>query len=87
MRLDICDPVLAFDKIMEKIGIEKYLRPEPLHKLGRPVTPLLCLYNSLKFGNFISRFLIKSFSVSNSVSAINAWNRLGSLWDNSNAEI
>ena len=28
-RLDICDPVLAFDKIMEEIGIEKYLKPEP----------------------------------------------------------
>lgn len=34
--LDICDPVLAFDKIMEEIGIEKYLKPEPLYKLGRP---------------------------------------------------
>ncbi len=25
--LDICDPVLAFDKIMEEIGIGKYLKP------------------------------------------------------------
>ena len=32
-RLDICDPVLAFDKIMEEIGIEKYLKPEPLHRI------------------------------------------------------
>lgn len=34
--LDICDPVLAFDRIMEEIGIERYLRPGPSHKLGRP---------------------------------------------------
>ena len=34
--LDICDSVLAFDRIMEKIGIETYLRPEPVHKIGRP---------------------------------------------------
>lgn len=27
--LDISDPVLAFDKIMEEIEIEKYLKPEP----------------------------------------------------------
>ena len=32
--LDICDPVLAFDRIMEEIGIEKYLRPEK-RKYGR----------------------------------------------------
>lgn len=34
--LDICDPVLAFDKIMEEIEIKKYLRPEPAFKPGRP---------------------------------------------------
>ena len=34
--MDICDQALAFDKIMEEIGIETYLKPEPLHKLGRP---------------------------------------------------
>lgn len=26
--LDICDPVLAFDRIMEEIEIEKYLKPD-----------------------------------------------------------
>jgi len=25
--LDICDPVLAFDRIMEEIEIAKYLKP------------------------------------------------------------
>lgn len=34
--LDICDPVLAFDQIMEEIGIEQYLRSEPLYRYGRP---------------------------------------------------
>ena len=34
--LDICDPVLAFDQIMEEIGIEQYLKPEPLYRYGRP---------------------------------------------------
>ena len=34
--LDICDPVLAFDKIMEEIEIEKYLKPQPIFKPGRP---------------------------------------------------
>ena len=26
--LDICDPVLTFDQIMEEIGIEQYLKPD-----------------------------------------------------------
>ena len=34
--LDICDPVLAFDQIMEEIGMEQYLKPEPLYHYGRP---------------------------------------------------
>lgn len=34
--LDICDPVLTFDRIMEEIEIEKYLKPEHSNKLGRP---------------------------------------------------
>ena len=34
--LDICDPVLAFDEIMEEIGIERYLKPKRHNPLGRP---------------------------------------------------
>ncbi len=34
--LDIRDPVLTFDRIMEEIGIEKYLHPAPFCKFGRP---------------------------------------------------
>ena len=35
--LDICDPVLTFDRIMEEIGIEQYLKPDTNPwRLGRP---------------------------------------------------
>ena len=34
--LEINDPVIVFDQIMEEIGIEKYLKPEtPWHWWGR----------------------------------------------------
>ena len=33
--LDICDPVLAYDRIMEEIRIEKYLKPEKKSRNGR----------------------------------------------------
>ncbi len=34
--LEIRDPVLAFDEIMEEIGIEQYLQPERYRPQGRP---------------------------------------------------
>ena len=43
--LEICDPVLAFDKIMEEIGIEQYLKPEEGNRIGRPG---YCRVNMLK---------------------------------------
>ena len=33
--LEISDLVLAFDKIMEEIGIERYLKPEERGRIGR----------------------------------------------------
>ena len=48
--LDICDPVLAFDKIMEEIGIEKYLKPEPYSKLGRPGYNRVNMLKTVLFG-------------------------------------
>jgi hypothetical protein len=33
--LDICDPVLVFDRFMEEIDLEKYLRNVPAHVTGR----------------------------------------------------
>lgn len=43
--LDICDPVLAFDRIMEEIEIEQYLKPEEGRRNGRPG---YCRVNMLK---------------------------------------
>ena len=43
--LEICDPVLAFDRIMEEIGIEQYLKPEAGNRIGRPG---YCRVNMLK---------------------------------------
>ena len=34
--LSVCDPVIVFDKIMEEIGIEQYLKPTAYNRLGRP---------------------------------------------------
>lgn len=48
--LDICDPVLAFDRIMEEIGIEKYLRPEPFCKFGRPGYNRVNMLKTILFG-------------------------------------
>ena len=48
--LDICDPVLAFDKIMEEIGIEKYLKPEPKGKPGRPGYNRVNMLKTVLFG-------------------------------------
>ena len=33
--LDICDPVLTFDRFMEEIDLEKYLKNIPKHYTGR----------------------------------------------------
>ena len=33
--LDICDPVLTFDRFMEEIELEKYLKNIPKHYTGR----------------------------------------------------
>lgn len=48
--LDICDPVLAFDKIMEEIGIEKYLKPQPNFRSGRPRYNRVNMLKTVLFG-------------------------------------
>ena len=48
--LDICDPVLVFDRIMEEIGIEQYLRPEPLYRYGRPRYNRVNMLKTILFG-------------------------------------
>ena len=48
--LDICDPVLAFDEIMEEIGIEQYLKPEGYKPLGRPGYSRVNMLKTILFG-------------------------------------
>ena len=48
--LEICDPVLAFDEIMEEIGIEQYLKPEVNKPLGRPSYSRVNMLKTILFG-------------------------------------
>ena len=48
--LEIDDPVLAFDEIMEEIGIEQYLKPEPMYRLGRPGYNRVNMLKTILFG-------------------------------------
>lgn len=47
---NICDPVLAFDKIMEEIGIEQYLKPEGYKSPGRPGYSRVNMLKTILFG-------------------------------------
>lgn len=49
--LDICDPVLTFDQIMEEIKVEQYLKPDsnPWH-LGRPRFNRVNMLKTVLFG-------------------------------------
>ena len=49
-KLDICDPVLAFDGIMEEIGIEQYLKPIGYHPMGRPEYNRVNMLKTVLFG-------------------------------------
>ena len=48
--LEICDPVLAFDEIMEEIGIERYLKPEGYKPLGRLGYSRVNMLKTILFG-------------------------------------
>ena len=48
--LNICDPVLAFDKIVEEIGIEQYLKPAGFVPLGRPGYSRVNMLKTILFG-------------------------------------
>lgn len=48
--LSICDPVLAFDRIMEEIGIEQYLKPVGFKSLGRPGYSRVNMLKTILFG-------------------------------------
>ena len=48
--LEICDPVLAFDEIMEEIGIERYLKPVRYKPFGRPSYSRVNMLKTILFG-------------------------------------
>lgn len=48
--LDMCEPVLAFDQLMEEIGIEQYLKPESLYRYGRPGYNRVNMLKTILFG-------------------------------------
>ena len=48
--LEICDPVLAYDKIMEEIGIELYLKPENRNRIGRPGYSRVNMLKTILYG-------------------------------------
>ena len=56
--LDICDPVLAFDRLMEEIELEKYLNSIPKHYTGRfrynPVSMLKTVLFGFMMNGYIS---------------------------------
>lgn len=56
--LDICDPVLTFDKFMEEVSLEKYLKNIPKHYTGRlrynPVSMLKTVLFGFMTNGYIS---------------------------------
>ena len=56
--LDICDPVLTFDRFMEEIELEKYLKNIPKHYTGRlrynPVSMLKTVLFGFMTNGYIS---------------------------------
>ena len=54
--LDICDPVLTFDRFMEEMDLEKYLKGIPKHCTGRlrynPVSMLKMDYATPSYRTF-----------------------------------
>lgn len=43
--LDICDPVLVFDRFMEEINLEKYLKNVPQHTNQHAENSLIRIYD------------------------------------------
>ena len=56
--LDICDPVLTFDRFMEEMDLEKYLKGLPKHYTGRlrynPVSMLKTVLFGFMTNGYIS---------------------------------
>ena len=48
--LDICDPVLAYDRIMEEIDVKQYLKERTYGKMGRPEYNRVNMLKTVLFG-------------------------------------
>ena len=48
--LDICDPVLTFDRFMGEIDLEKYLKEIPKHEVGRLRYNPVSMLKTILFG-------------------------------------
>ena len=48
--LDICDPVLAFDELMEEVDVKRYLPERPYGKKGRPGYNRVNMLKTVLFG-------------------------------------
>ena len=48
--LDICDPVFAFDRLMEEAEVGKYLRSRPYRRTGRPGYDRVKMLKTVLFG-------------------------------------
>ena len=48
--LDICDPVLTFDRFMGEIELEKYLKNIPQHYTGRLIYDPVSMLKTVLFG-------------------------------------
>ena len=55
--LNICDPVLVFDRFMEEIDLEKYLRNVPAHVTGRIRYNPISMLKTILFGFMTNRYI------------------------------
>ena len=55
--LDICDPVLVFDKFMEGIDCSKYLKNIPVHETGRIRYNPVDMLKTVLFGFMTSGYM------------------------------
>lgn len=55
--LDICDPVLTFDRFMEEINLEKYLKNVPEHFTGRFRYDPVSMLKTILFGFMTSGYI------------------------------
>ena len=48
--LDVCDPVFAFDRLMEEAEVSKYLPARPYRRMGRPGYNRVNMLKTVLFG-------------------------------------